>query len=600
MKKENVIAVFFFLAVGLAFTWPVFHNIEYWGIQDWDQHFFYHAVPRETILEYHQIPLWNPYTCGGTVLLANPQSRCLSPTFGLVLIFGVVRGLKLEIWLHLAFGLLGAYRLARRFQLNIPAALVSSFIFMGNSIYAAGLTVGMTWILSIAYLPWAFAYFLQARNKIKYAVVCGFFLALMYLDGGAYPLMITVLFFGIYSLISVCLKRVSPAVGIKVFAGALIFALCLGAIKFFPSIDFLLEHPRRMADRSGFSLQSLQFSLLSRDQTVAAAAHLPRGEGRGFVRGMTQFMDENGMYIGIIPLLLFCVGLAFQFRRRAPLALCLLIFLWLSFGTRVPFSLWALLRRLPVFDSMRVAQRVRMVMMLCVSLFAGFGFRAISERGFQRIKKRGTPLLLTVLLAGIILLDLVYVNSRIFRDAFPIPPIRTEKNPAFYQVWSMPAYDKNGPVEPGGYYATFGSLYPAFLSNVGIINAYETSIVPRNAVARGSKDYRGEVFLEGTEGEVRIIRFTPNVIELEVEPEGEGYLILNQNYYSGWRIRGDKSARVEARRGVIGVKIAPPFGKIALYYLPTSFIIGAIVSIITLPVGIVLFTNRNFNNLAPD
>ena len=78
--QNELFLVLFFAVVALIFTLPIFLAFDYWGLFDWDQHLFYHAVPRATILNYGQFPLWNPYYCGGTVLLANPQSRLL-PTW---------------------------------------------------------------------------------------------------------------------------------------------------------------------------------------------------------------------------------------------------------------------------------------------------------------------------------------------------------------------------------------------------------------------------------------------------------------------------------------------------------------------------------------
>jgi hypothetical protein len=73
------------ILIGAAFalasiaSYPVFVAPHNWGIRDWDQHLFYHHVARAIIVRYHQMPLWNPWACGGMPLLANPQSRVLTP-----------------------------------------------------------------------------------------------------------------------------------------------------------------------------------------------------------------------------------------------------------------------------------------------------------------------------------------------------------------------------------------------------------------------------------------------------------------------------------------------------------------------------------------
>lgn len=69
-NDSHVVLLFFVLS--LVFVGPILKGMYMHGILDWDQHFFYHAVPRATLLEHHQFPLWNPYQCGGNILLANP------------------------------------------------------------------------------------------------------------------------------------------------------------------------------------------------------------------------------------------------------------------------------------------------------------------------------------------------------------------------------------------------------------------------------------------------------------------------------------------------------------------------------------------------
>ena len=589
LHQNKVYIILFFSIIAFIFTLLIFRHFDNWGIQDWDQHLFYHAVPRATLLEYHQFPLWNPYYCGGTVLLANPQSRFLSPSFLLILLFGVVRGIKIEIWLHLVIGMLGVYWLALHYKLDESAAVISSFVFMLSSMYALNLTSGMTWFLPVAYLPWVFLFYLKAFYNLRYSLVSGLFLVLMFFGGGAYPLSITILFLILYSLLSICSKKHGAVKVGKLLCIILIYTLCLGAIKFFPSIEFLRQHPRRISDYSGFSLGSLGQSLFSRDQTLAAIDKLP-GEKRGFIKGVSYAMDENGMYIGIIPFLLFLIGMGLHYKRRMLLALCFVVFLWISFGNRIPLGPWKLLHSLPIYNSMRVAQRFRIVFMLCLSIFVGFGFQTVKNYVSQIIANKVLAQLFTLTTILVILVDLVVVNFPVWKDAFPIPPLKTIKSAEFYQVWEFPSYDKNGVVTPSSkrMYSSWGSLYPTFLRNIGSIGGVESVNVPRNAVPVGSDHYKGEVYLHGTEGEAHIGKWSPNKIVIGVNALGEGYVVLNQNYYSGWRIGGNKKHHVESIDGLLAVKVSPHEKKVELHYLPTSFIIGLIVTSATLLLSIIL------------
>ena len=55
----------------------LFSNPDRYGRNDWDQFSFRYETPRQALLRDHQLPLWNPYVNGGTVLLADPE---LSPS----------------------------------------------------------------------------------------------------------------------------------------------------------------------------------------------------------------------------------------------------------------------------------------------------------------------------------------------------------------------------------------------------------------------------------------------------------------------------------------------------------------------------------------
>ena len=513
-------------------------------------------------------------------MLANPQSRFLSPTSLFILFLGVVKGIKLEIWLHLVMGMMGMYLLGRHYGLDKLSAWLPVFVFMLSSMYPLNISVGMTWFLSVVYLPWAFLCYLKGFEKWQFSLLSGLCLVLMYFCGGAYNLAITLLFLALYSLIVVRKHGVVSVV--RDLSLTLIFAALLGAVKFLPSIAFLHEHPRKMNDYSGFSLNLLWHSLLSRNQSIAAVGMYEHKEG--FLNGMSYGMDENGMYIGLIPLLLFLVGL-FLHRRRWQLWLCFLFFLWLSFGNRAPLSLWKLVHVMPIYDSMRVAQRFRIVFMLILAIFSGFGLLSLRKYLRRLFQKPIVANLTALVVLSVILLDLMLVNSPIFKDAFPISPLETKREETFYQISRLPNYGSGS------------AMYPAFLSNIGIVDGYESANVPRNAIPKDSSQYKGEVFLHETEGKVSIRNWSPNKIVVEVDVLKEGYLVLNQNFYPGWRAKAEaihmehpeEGGEVTVRRqrrevisleGLLAVKISPQDVVVELRYLPVSFLVGLILSFI--------------------
>jgi hypothetical protein len=313
--QRYLLLLFIFAVVALLYTWPIFKHLHNWGIQDWDQHLFYHGVPRKTVLEYGQLPLWNPWYVGGTVMLANPQSRLLSPFFLLHLLLGEVIAIKLEIWLHIIIGLAGGYALGRFYRLNTLAALLTAAVFMLNSMHALSLTVGMTWFLAVAYVPWAFLFYLKSWENLPYGVPAGLVLALIFFEGGAYPLAILLLFLGLYGFFAVVFKEARLTTWLKVMAVAVIFMLGFGAVKFLPSMEFQRNNPRLVYDYSGYSLNALRFSWFQRDQRLDDIAQLPI-EQPGFIDGVCRGMDENGMYIRLIPFGVAIIGLGLHDKKR--------------------------------------------------------------------------------------------------------------------------------------------------------------------------------------------------------------------------------------------------------------------------------------------
>lgn len=703
MFKNRIYVVVLFTIIAFVFTLPIFNDFNNWGIQDWDQHLFYHAVPRASLLKYKQVPLWNPYNCGGIVDLANPQSRTLSPTFIFILLFDVPRGIKIDIWLHLVIALTGVYTLSRYYRLNRDAAIIASSVFTINSMFALSLTAGMTWFLSVAYLPWAFYNYLKSLTDIKYAFVCGIFLALMFFSGGAYPLSITGTFLGLYTFFLminripgiqagwiltliglICnewvLSRLFSPDGVLtrnmrisvwgfsfLFLGmgiyklmphisfnpvswvnsflsfslhiidkiktpknlllwkneafrpgfllilVIVYTLLIGAVKFFPSIEFMRQNARRIESYSGYSINSFFQSLLSRDQTLASIGKLSKMnygidtlkiwdkkyikdlQLKRFFFGFSYNMDENGMYIGIVPLILLFIGI-YRYTDRKILLTCMVLFMWLIFGDRIKPDIWLLIHELPIYDSMRVTQRFRIVVMLCAVIFVGFGFQAVANYISERIKNKRFVQIITKGIVIGVLIDLMIVNSPTWKDAFPIPPFVIPKSSEFYQIAGRGIpYDKTGKINEKRMIGAWGSLYPNFLSNIGTIGGSESANVPRRANAFNSNNYKGEAFLYKTEGKVKFSQWSPNRFQFEYDINKPGYLVVNQNFYPGWKIKGSKQT-TEPIDGLLAVKITPEEKNVEMYYLPMSFLAGCLTTAITVLLGL-FFLLRGRSNI---
>ncbi len=624
-----------FAAVALMFTAPVYPHPGNWGIQDWDIFLFYHGAPAVTVTEYQQAPLWNPWFCGGMPMLARPESPQLSPMFLITLLLGTVMSLKVQITLHLLIGLAGTYTLARHRAASRTAAILAAFVYMLGGAYTLHMTVGNAWAYTMAFIPWAVLFWLRAAEAAsghpqnieqrtpnterriqdpdfdvgrsmldvgrsapipprsaflvpRSAFLCALSLVLMWFGGGPYPMVLTLLFLAAHALFGIATRehRAWPVLRLLVTIGLLTFGL--GAIKFLPAMEFMGAYPRTSDMSTGFSLDSLRHGLFGRDQTLHAMDALRRGSG--FLHGVSQGMNETGAYIGILPFILFLVGAVSELRRRRiALLLCFLFFLWLSFGVRAPLSAWNALHELPVFSITRVAERFRFLFLLVLALVTAGGLDAITARIRQRWARPWPARILPAALVALVGLDLMVVVSPLLSQAFTISPLAIPAAPgrAFAQTASHYSIGRHGwaTAEDDTLSLAWSSHYPALLSNLGIILGNEDTPVPKEAIAIDAPDYPGELFLHGTAGDATYTHWSPNRLTIRVRAATAGDVVVNQNYYPGWRAAGSPTPIVRPLDSLLSVPIPAGESTVTLYYRPTSVVLGAAISLLTVLLG---------------
>src|SRR4029077_1324765 len=97
--------------MSVLFCAPLFAEPNGLGVHDWDQHLFYYASVIKSVVDYGQLPFWNPWYCGGNVLWQNPQVPLLSPVFPLATVASLSLAMKLNIVLHYWIGFAGMHLL---------------------------------------------------------------------------------------------------------------------------------------------------------------------------------------------------------------------------------------------------------------------------------------------------------------------------------------------------------------------------------------------------------------------------------------------------------------------------------------------------------
>ncbi len=571
-----------FILVAVIFFSPFLKNIQNQGSHyDWDLYSFYEGAPRKTILEYHQFPLWNPYYCGGNVLLATPETRFLSPAFLLVLFFGAVAGLKLEIVLHVIIGMFGMWLLARHFKLGKISSYLPPFIFMLNSAFILHISAAHIEWTSIAFAPFVFLFYLKAIDSdkspfkllkginLKYVLAAGIFLALMILSGATYPLPFTALFLGIYTILKTLkLKSSKPVI---VLCLLLMTAVMLGAVKVLPTAGLLYENPRSDSPKVYYRPSLLLEGLLSKDQALESKHFTQQDFATAGNLGQdTLPWWEYGMYIGLVPLLLIALSLFFDFKEKKNLLLITLIFILLVLGES--FVLWKILSKFPIYSSLRNPVRFSVFLMMLFGLLAGASLSKLEKMG--KLAK-----LVVVIVIVYVLFNLYVVNHLIAEDLFEREPVQIDPQPEFYHV--MPQGSRH-----------FTDQYSNMVNNMGTLRCYEAipiaTIKNRDlwgyvhtgaAIPKGAPGYMGEVFLASAQGTVEIEKFSPNKVIAGVNATGDDFLVLNQNYHYGWK---SSAGKVEQYEGLVSVAVSQGTEKVKFYYLPSLFVAGMIITILSI------------------
>ena len=189
-------------AVITAFFWKALLTDRVLAGYDLSTYFYPYRQYAAAALRQANIPLWNPYLFQGVPFLANQQTAVLYPPNALFLLFSPETGLALSIALHLIWGALGVYVLARRVVLLVwPAAIGSAIVFSLSGFLGA--QVGhVNQVNAAVWLPWALlaAHYVYSGRSVRWATALSCLLAVQFLAGHAQPSYMTLVSVMLYWL----------------------------------------------------------------------------------------------------------------------------------------------------------------------------------------------------------------------------------------------------------------------------------------------------------------------------------------------------------------------------------------------------------------
>ncbi len=315
---------------------------------------------RVSVVRYHELPLWNPYECGGLPLWDNPQAPFGAPLMWPLYFLGSNKTVALWYVAHSAFGFVSMWLLARReLGQSRGAAFVASGAWAFCGFFANHLPGGHLVFAAFQYFPLGIYFWRQADTDYRKAIGLGALVALMIYEGGVYPIPHLAVILGVETLTRVWPPR---RLGRIVVAGVIVVAVALtvGAARFLPVVDQVRSHVRGVAvENDAVHWGTMQDLFLLRTH-------------ERFMPGQRYVWGEYGMYLGPIVVGLALVGLLLAGVRRAWLWVLLVVSLVLMAGDYAPKAPWTVLRaHVFPFKDMRVPSRFGLEASMILAAAAG-------------------------------------------------------------------------------------------------------------------------------------------------------------------------------------------------------------------------------------
>jgi hypothetical protein len=542
------------------------------GISDWDYYLSYYHNMLRTITQFNQFPLWNPWTCGGTAALGDPEFPLFSPLFGLDLLFGESLGLRLSILLSVIVGSWGVLALSKKMGFSVYAGLVAVCGIFFGSVNLLENVEGHQNVLSTMCIPWLFWAWYSAYAGVRpswriyyapHTLLAGLFITLIFFQGGIFILTYTAL-----ALLILILLAPRHLQALYVSVGTGMWALGLAAVKLLPTIFWLQQFQKPAYASSVNTLAYLNQIFLGR--YLHTYVEIIPGQGSAW--------HQYGAYIGPFVLTLAVAGMIAGFKRRAVIGLTIAAALAIILSASGPYFK-------PFFDIASFLPRSNINRAI---LYAVIPLGLLAAQGLDSITSKGKKMrLLGWLLITAAAVDVMTLANGLSQQAFVVP----EHVPAISPAPSPIAFI-NGDFKTRVDGVDYARTYNATQAGWGTMN-YCSVLTPPPAVRVISDEGDNGVLVVASEdrkdrGTYTVDSWTPNKVMATVLAKGPSTVTLNTNFAKGWTVNNQEAISIDGR---VGGHVAAGTQQITFQYHPRGVLAGTLVTLASMIIIMGILTN---------
>ncbi len=549
------------ILLSIVATFPLFQHSTYISNHgDINRGLIYSGVARQSILAGH-MPLWNPYLCGGSPLLADVESWFLQPFFFLTLPFNELMAMKISFALTLCTAFIGFAVLGRKILgFGNMGALTFGLIMAFSGYISQHLAEGYYVWISSAWIPWFLLTGILSLKYTRYIPIAGLMLAFMFGGGSMHMVVYSLVFLGLLFLFQKSSVTISKR--ILILLGIILSFIVFASVKLLPTLSVLATNESRLGFTPSITL--LPNMLLSRGVLPAISYN-----------GDMYRWGEFGNYIGYISVVLVCIALLYKrkgiWNRYRGFFLASIIMFALAFST-FPLTHGIVSK---VGDLFRMPSRLMIFPLIGVAIFAA--------RGMDSIRSQQQRLSLAIAIVVVLAADLLSNDYKLFTRTFSIPLPEIHRETTFMRV-------KHSYTTPDGVY--YRAAYIDYLENRGVNDLCRFyQHIPATSTINGSdkkKPYRGEVYLaDSAAGSVQLLERSLNKLSIQASIQTATNILVNMNYYQGWKTK--EGFVVQDKDGLIAVQVAPGDHTFTLYYAPTIIYWSVLISFSGLLLGLLWF-----------